>query len=51
MNAGGSRTILGNWNLWPGMQCYFSYIDLSYYKERQYFVIPFIEDIRNWYLL
>ena len=25
----------------------FFYIDLSYYKGRQYFVIPFITDIRN----
>ena len=31
---------------WDAMLRFF-YNDLSHYKERQYFVIPFIADIRN----
>ena len=27
------------------------FLDVSYYTERQFFVISFIADIRNWYLL
>ena len=50
MNAADSWPIQGNRNLWPRMQCFF-YIDPAYNKERQYFVIPFIADIRNRYLL
>ena len=45
MNARDSWPIQGNWNLWPGMQCFF-YVDPVYNKERHYFVIPFIADMK-----
>ena len=35
---------------WDVMQIFF-YIDLSYCKERQSFVIPFTADIRSWLYL
>ena len=37
------------WGIWIyglGCKANFFYVNLSYYKERQYFVIPFIADIR-----
>ena len=45
INTGNFRPLPRNWNVWPEMK--FFYIDLSYCKERESLVIPFIADIRN----
>ena len=51
MNSGESLRIQGNWTLWPGMQCFFFTMILHTIKKDNIFVVPFIEDVRNRYLL
>ena len=45
VNTGVYRQVPRNWNVWSEMKLF--YIDLSYCKERQSLVIPFIANIRN----